>query len=224
MTWRATEPEPRRGRVRVLREIAWVFFRLGATAFGGPAAHIAMMEEEVVRRRGWLDREKFLDLLAATNLVPGPNSTEMAIHVGYLRAGPAGLLLAGVSFSLPAFFIVLSLAWMYERWGALPEAGALLYGIKPVVIAVVILALFSLGRAALKTTALAALGAAAAAANLLGAGELAVLFAAGIVNAVIHRVRTRDRLQPWPLFVLGVPSAAAAAAMPVTLSSLFSSP
>jgi chromate transporter len=207
----------------VLREIAWVFFRLGATAFGGPAAHIAMMEEEVVRRRGWLDREKFLDLLAATNLVPGPNSTEMAIHVGYLRAGLAGLLIAGVSFILPAFFIVLSLAWMYERWGALPEAGALLYGIKPVVIAVVILALFSLGRAALKTTALAGLGAAAAAANLLGAGELAVLFAAGIVSAVIHRVRTRDRLQPlaWPLFVLGVPSATAAAAMPVTLSSLF---
>ena len=218
----ALESHPRCERARVLREIAWVFFRLGATAFGGPAAHIAMMEDELVRRRGWLDREKFLDLLAVTNLIPGPNSTEMAIHVGYLRAGPVGLLLAGLSFILPAFFIVLSLAWMYERWGALPEAGAFLYGVKPVVIAVVLQALVSLGRAALKTKALAGLTAAAAAANLLGAGELAVLFAAGVVSAVLHGVPARNGLLPWawPLVGLGVPTSAAAS-LPVTLPSLF---
>jgi chromate transporter len=106
-----------------LRPIARVFLKLGLVGFGGPAAHIAMMEEEVVRRRGWLSRERFLDLVGATNLIPGPNSTELAIHVGHERAGWRGLLLAGACFIAPAFVIVLACAWAYVRFGALPVGG-----------------------------------------------------------------------------------------------------
>ena len=124
-----------------LGELAWLFLRLGATAFGGPAAHIALMEHEVVRRRGWLTQAQFLDLLGATNLIPGPNSTEMAIHVGWHRAGWAGLLVAGACFIAPAALIVLAFAWAYVRFGHLPEAAGLLYGVKPVIIAVVVQAL-----------------------------------------------------------------------------------
>src|SRR6187549_2543519 len=121
-----------------LRELALLFLRLGVTAFGGPVAHIAMMEDEVVRRRGWLTHSEFLDLLGATNLIPGPNSTEMAIHIGHRRAGWPGLVVAGVCFILPAMLIVLGCAWAYTRWGKLPQAEALMYGVKPVVIAVVV--------------------------------------------------------------------------------------
>lgn len=133
-----------------LGEVARMFLRLGFTAFGGPAAHIAMFREEAVARRSWLSDQQFLDLLGATNLIPGPNSTEMAIHLGYLRAGWAGLLAAGLSFILPAAGIVLAIAWGYERYGMLPEAGWLLYGVKPVVIAIVLQALWMLGKTALK--------------------------------------------------------------------------
>lgn len=134
-----------------LREVAAVFLKLGTIAFGGPAAHIAMMEDEVVRRRRWLTREEFLDLLGTTNLIPGPNSTEMAIHIGHRQAGWAGLLMAGGCFILPAAFIVTAAAWAYVRYGTLPQAGAVLYGVKPVIIAVVLQALWGLGRTALKT-------------------------------------------------------------------------
>src|SRR5713101_50476 len=116
-----------------LTELASLFLRLGMTAFGGPAAHIAMMEEEVVRRRGWLSREQFLDLLGATNLIPGPNSTELAIHIGHQRAGWAGLFVAGICFIFPAACIVTALAWAYVRFGTLPQAAGLLYGVKPVI-------------------------------------------------------------------------------------------
>ncbi len=116
-------------------EVARLFLKLGTIAFGGPAAHIAMMDDEVVRKRGWLTRERFLDLLGATNLIPGPNSTEMAIHLGLLRAGWRGLLVAGACFILPAMTITLALAWAYVRYGALPEVSWLLYGVKPVIIA-----------------------------------------------------------------------------------------
>ena len=105
-----------------IRELAGLFLRLGTTAFGGPAAHIAMMEDEVVRRRGWLTHQEFLDMLGATNLIPGPNSTEMAIHIGYRRAGAAGLIVAGISFIVPATLIVAAIAWTYVRWGSLPAA------------------------------------------------------------------------------------------------------
>ena len=136
-----------------LAELARLFLKLGTVAFGGPAAHIAMMEDEVVRRRGWLSREEFLDYLGATNLIPGPNSTEMAIHIGRTRAGWPGLLVAGVCFILPAALIVTGVAWAYVRFGGLPAALGILAGVKPVVIAVVLQALWGLGRAALKSRA-----------------------------------------------------------------------
>src|SRR5574342_783528 len=128
-----------------LAEVTALFLKLGFTAFGGPAAHIGIMHNEVVRKRKWLTDEQFLDLLGATNLIPGPNSTEMAIHIGYLRAGWAGLLLGGLCFIAPATLIVLALAWLYVRFGTTPQAGWLLYGIKPVVIAIIVQALWTLG-------------------------------------------------------------------------------
>jgi chromate transporter len=167
----------------VLGELAWLFFRLGSTAFGGPAAHIAMTEDEVVGRRKWLTREELLDLIAACNLIPGPNSTELAIHIGHRRAGWKGLLVAGTCFILPAALIVAAIAWAYVRWGALPEVGAVLYGIKPVIIAIVVAALWRLGKTAIKTWALGAIAALAVGATLLGVNELLVLVGAGALAA-----------------------------------------
>src|SRR6266511_5218821 len=129
-----------------LRELAGLFLKLGLIAFGGPAAHIAMMRDEVVTRRKWISEEYFLDLLGATNLIPGPNATEMAIHIGHVRAGFPGLVVAGVGFILPATLIVMACAWAYVRFGTLPQAGGILYGIKPVVIAIVVQALWGFGR------------------------------------------------------------------------------
>src|ERR1700674_5646103 len=119
-----------------LGELAWFFLRLGTTAFGGPAAHVAIMEDELVRRRRWLSREKFLDLLGASNLIPGPSSSELAIHIGYLCAGWRGLLIAGTCFILPAALMVAGIGWLYVRFGKLPATASVLYGIKPVVIAI----------------------------------------------------------------------------------------
>ena len=144
-------------RKKALLELAALFLKLGSTAFGGPAAHIAMMEQEVVRRRKWLSHEEFLDLLGATNLIPGPNSTEMAIHIGHRRAGWAGLLVGGVCFIVPAMLIVMCIAWGYVRFGELPAVEGILYGIKPMIIAIVLQALWKLGRSAVKTKVLAAL-------------------------------------------------------------------
>src|SRR6187200_118272 len=168
---------------RALRELFGLFFKLGFTAFGGPAAHIAMMEEEVVRRRQWLAREEFLDLLGATNLIPGPNSTEMAIHIGRRRAGWAGLLVAGGCFILPAFVIVTLLARAYVAFGRLPELQGLLYGIKPVIIAVVVQALWGLGRSAVKTRRLAIVALLATGLGFFGVNELLVLFGVGALMA-----------------------------------------
>jgi len=173
-------------RRTALREVALLFLRLGTTAFGGPAAHIAMMEDEVVRRRRWITRERFLDLLGATNLIPGPNSTEMAIHIGHQRAGWAGLLVAGTCFIVPASLITLAFAWAYVHFGTRPQAGALLYGVKPVIIAVVVQALWGLSRSAVKTKPLAALALLAALANALGGDELVVLLVAGIAALGAH--------------------------------------
>lgn len=164
-----------------LRELAHLFLTLGLTAFGGPAAHIAMMEDEVVRRRRWMSRDEFLDYVGATNLIPGPNSTELAIHIGYLRGGWPGLIVAGVCFILPAALIVGGLAWGYVRFGSLPEVASILYGVKPVVIAIIAQALWSLGHAAVKTVWLALVGVVAIAAVASGINELAVLLAAGLL-------------------------------------------
>jgi chromate transporter len=189
-------------RTKQLTELARVFLQLGSTAFGGPAAHIAMFEDEVVRRRGWLTREEFLDLLGATNLIPGPNSTELAIHVGYRRAGWAGLIVAGVCFILPAFLIVTACAWAYVKFGKLPQIEGLLYGVKPVIIAVIVQALWRLGRTAVKNSWLAILGAAAAAFSFLGVNELLVLFGIGVLP-VLGRVQRRTlAVEPFSLWLM----------------------
>jgi chromate transporter len=174
----------------MLRELAWLFLRLGGTSFGGPAAHIAMMEEEVVHRRAWLSRQEFLDLLSATNLIPGPSSTELAIHIGHRRAGWPGLLVAGVCFIVPAVLIVTVLAWIYVRFGTLPAAARILLGIKPVIIAIVLQALWGLGRTALKSLSLIVVGILSLGVTLLGVHELLVLLGAGLLMVVVHAIRS----------------------------------
>jgi chromate transporter len=194
-----------------LVEVAQVALKLGFTAFGGPAAHIAMLREETVVRRQWLTDAYFLDLVGATNLIPGPNSTEMVIHVGYLRAGWRGLLVAGTLFILPAATIVLALGWAYVQFGTTPAGEALLYGIKPVVIAVVAQALWGLGRTALQGPLLFAVGAAAAALYLVGFNELAILFAGALAVLLI---RTIQHLSPRQF---GAAMAAPFAGLPLTM-------
>jgi len=220
-------------RSATLWELARFFLRLGITAFGGPAAHVAMMEEELVRRRAWLSREKFLDLLGASSLIPGPSSSELAIHIGYLRAGWPGLVIAGACFIFPAAAIVGALAWAYVRWGRLPATSALLYGVKPVVIAVVIQALWGMGKTAMKTRLLAVLGVAAACASLLGWHPLLVLATAGLAAVVADRLASGWQgsrmtcaaiLAPWRW--LTAPGASLASVsigttVPFSLGSLF---
>lgn len=166
-----------------LWELARLFLKLGTIAFGGPAAHVGMMEDEVVRRRGWLSRERFMDLFGATNLIPGPNSTELAIHIGHQRGGWKGLVVAGTCFILPAMIIVIACAWTYVTYGSLPQVEGVLLGVKPIIIAVVLQALWSLGKTAVKNAALALIGATAVVLAALGVHELIVLFGAGIVVA-----------------------------------------
>ena len=171
-----------------LRELAALGLRLGATAFGGPAAHLAMMEDEVVRRRGWITRERFLDLVSASGMIPGPNSTELAMHIGYLRAGWRGLIVAGMSFILPAMVITWGLAWGYVRVGSLPMVEGVLAGIKPVVFAVVLHALWGLGATAIRSAMTFAVAAAALLATSLGVHELVILAVAAFVTWTDRRV------------------------------------
>jgi chromate transporter len=225
-------PEPRQdsgeaaasARLARLLDVAGLFLKLGLVGFGGPAAHVAMMEDEVVRRRGWLSRERFLDLLGATNLIPGPNSTEMAIHIGHRRAGWPGLVVAGTCFIAPAFAVVLACAWAYVRFGALPAATGLLYGVKPVIIAVVLQALWALGRAATRTRAIAAVGVASLAAVATGVHELLVLFLAGAVLAgarwATEARSSRTAHGLLPLLSMAVVSGGSAA-VPFGLAPLF---
>ena len=214
---------------RPLAELAVLFLKLGTTAFGGPAAHIAMMEDEVVRRRQWLTHDEFLDLVGATNLIPGPNSTELAIHIGHRRAGWPGLLVAGACFILPAALIVTAIAWAYVRFGRLPRAEGLLYGVKPVIIAVVLQALWGLGGRALKTGPLIVLGAVAVGLCFAGVNELVVLFGAGLLLALARGFTRRAPAgggealpAAVPLLPLAVaPGLMAAAATPFGLWPLF---
>ena len=174
------------GRPTRLSEIARLFLKLGTIGFGGPAAHIALMEDEVVHRRRWLTREAFLDYVGATNLIPGPNSTELAIEIGRTRGGWPGLVVAGVSFIVPAALIVTLIAWIYVRFGQLPASLALLAGVKPVVVVIVAQALWRLGRSAIKSVALAVLAAGAVVAILLRANELLVLLGAAAVAMIVR--------------------------------------
>jgi chromate transporter len=176
-----------------LLELARLFLKLGIVAFGGPPAHIALMEDEVVSRRGWLTREEFLDFLGVTNLIPGPNSTEMAIHVGRVRAGWPGLLVAGASFILPSAVMVTALAWAYVRFGSLPQVAGLLYGVKPIVIALIVQAVFKLAKTAVKSTWIGGVGVCAALATALGVDQLAVLAGGGLLTGLACWLRSGRR-------------------------------
>jgi chromate transporter len=197
-----------------LAEVAQVALKLGFTAFGGPAAHIAMLREETVVRRQWLTDAYFLDLVGATNLIPGPNSTEMVIHVGYLRAGWRGLLVAGTLFILPAATIVLALGWAYVQYGTTPAGESLLYGIKPVVIAVVAQALWGLGRTALKGPLLIAVGVAAASCYFAGFNELVILFGSALLVLIVRMA------QRMPSGRLGAAVAAPIGGLPLSMLML----
>ena len=182
-----------------LKELALLFLRLGTVAFGGPAAHIAMFEDEVVRRREWLTHEQFLDLLGVASLIPGPTSTETAVYIGRLRAGLAGIIVAGLCFILPATIMVTAIAWAYMRFGELPRVAGLLYGVKPVVIAVVLQALWGLHKAAFKSRFLLGVGVAALAASVVGVNVLLVLLGTGAFVAVVQGLSRRRHALPSPL-------------------------
>jgi chromate transporter len=169
-----------------LWEVVGLFLKLGCLSFGGPAAHIALMEHEAVTKRGWLSREHPLDMLAATSLVPGPNATEMAMHIGFVHAGWPGLLAGGAAFIIPAALISLALAAAYKAWGGLPEGAALFYGMNPAVMAVILVATYRLGRTAIRDWRSVALGVACIAAALLGVHEVWVLIGAGLAGAVLY--------------------------------------
>ena len=204
-----------------LGELARLFLKLGSVSFGGPAAHIALMRHELVERRQWLGDREFLDLVGATNLIPGPNSTEMAIHIGLRRAGWPGLLVAGACFILPAVVIVGLLAALYVRLGSLPQTQALFYGVKPVVVAIVGVALWRLARAAIGSWWQAALAVAAVIASLMNVHELTLLAVCGILGGLASMRGTRQTVSLGAV-ALAAPGAlqAGAAASAVTSGTL----
>lgn len=228
-------PTPSR---HALAEVLWLFLRLGFTAFGGPAAHIAMMREEVVRRRHWVSEERFVDLIGITNLIPGPSSTELAIYLGYLRAGWAGLLVAGVCFICPAMLIVLALAWAYVTYGALPQLTWLFYGIQPVVVAIIAQAIWNLGRTVFKGLLAIGLALLVLVCYFLGANVLLLLFGGAALYGALRLFISRERhktpvasvvvlalfadlqasLKP---LIAGLGTGAIAAATPISLGLVF---
>jgi len=175
-----------------LREVAWLFLKLGLTGFGGPAAHIAMMRAEVVTKRKWLTEQHFLDLIGATNLIPGPNSTEMAIHIGHERAGWKGLIVAGLCFILPAVIITGIFAWLYMQYGQLPEVQPFVYGIKPAIIAIILGAVFPLAKKSLKSVELALIGLAVLVFSLLRFNEIYLMFGAGFLAIFLTSIRNKE--------------------------------
>jgi chromate transporter len=214
-----------------LGELALAFLKLGTIAFGGPAAHLAMMEEEFVRRRRWITQAEFLDRMAAANLIPGPSSTETTIFIGQLKRGWRGLIVAGSCFLLPAAIIVSLIAWAYVRYGALPQVAGMLYAIKPVVVAIVIQALWKLSKTGVRTKFLAAIAALAVVLNLFGFGPIVVLLIAGTISAAALWLKMKMRMKSGPVavslgalpkfFAAAVVTAATAAALPFTLWRLF---
>jgi chromate transporter len=204
-----------------LKEIAALFLRLGVTAFGGPAAHIAIMHNEVVTRRKWFTDQEFLDLVSATNLIPGPNSTEMAIHIGYRRAGWAGLIVGGFCFVMPAVMIVLVLAALYVQYGTVPQIEWLLYGIKPVVIAIIVQALWNLGRKAIHGALTALVAAAVVVLYFLGVNEIALLFAGGLTIMFVAKAQRLRGKIAGVVFPLGSVAALVQASQQFSLPLLF---
>lgn len=182
----------KRNKENHLKELAIVFLKLGFTAFGGPAAHIAMMQQEVVAKRAWMTEQHFLDLMGATNLIPGPNSTEMAIHIGQDRAGWKGLMVAGLCFISPAVFITLFFAWLYKEYGQLPEVQPFIYGIKPAIITVILNAVFPLAKKSLKTMELWIIGILVLLLSFADISEIILLFGAGIAAILLHFIRQRN--------------------------------
>ena len=192
-----------------LKQVAAVFFKLGVFAFGGPAAHIAMMEHEVVTKRAWMTREHYLDLIGATNLIPGPNSTEMTMHCGYQRAGKKGLFIAGISFIFPAVFITAILGYLYVLYGALPQVQPFIKGIQPAVIVIIASAVIKLGKKAVKNWELALLGSLFLAASLLGLDQVLVLFAGGLLGMCYFLIKSKMQttsLAIAPLFMVFIVS------------------
>jgi len=189
-----------------LREVALLFFKLGCIAFGGPASHIAMMEDEVVEKRKWVSRQHFLDLIGATNLIPGPNSTEMTMHCGYERAGWKGLVAAGGLFIFPAVVITLLFAYLYVEYGQMPAVEPWIYGIKPAVIAIILGAVYKLGKKAIKSTTLAILGLITLIVCLLGVHEIVALFGCGVLGLLLYWVNAaRGQTNSiMPLFILQI--------------------
>lgn len=206
-----------------LRELAGLFLRLGATAFGGPAAHIALMRREVVERRGWLTDTAFLDLVGAANLIPGPTSTELAIHIGYERRRWAGLVVAGLAFILPAVAITMGFAFAYVRWGTVPAAASVLRGVTPVILAIVAHAVVGLAPVAARTNPLRFVGLGAGAMVLYGVDELTVLFTAGTLGAAarVHASQSSRTLALFSGSALGSSVSAGAAAAPTSTSLFF---
>lgn len=183
-----------------IKEVAKVFLKLGLTAFGGPAAHIAMMQQEVVSKRKWLTEQHFLDLIGATNLIPGPNSTEMAIHIGNERGGWKGLIVAGLCFILPAVFITGFFAWGYKQYGQLPEIQPFIYGIKPAIIAVILAAVYPLAQKSLKSILLAIIGIVVLLLCFLDINEIYLMFGAGLFALLWYIVRN-ERLKNTTVFL-----------------------
>jgi len=232
-----TPESPEASLAGQLRDLAVLFLRLGAISFGGPAAHIALIEAEIVRKRQWVTRQQFLDMVGAANLIPGPTSTELAINVGFARAGWMGLAVAGASFILPAALITGAFAWAYVRFGALPQTASVLAGIKPAVIAVIAVAIWRLGKTAVKDVPLATLAGLSLAVFFLGVNPIAILFGGGVIGMLARRltsthttvalfgsqvllrrlVRLDAPRAPWTRFLLspGVAIVLAAAAAPV---------
>lgn len=189
-----------------IKEIAKLFLKLGFIGFGGPAAHIAMMQQEVVVKKKWMSEQHFLDLLGATNLIPGPNSTEMAIHIGYDKGGWKGLIFAGLCFILPAVFITGIFAWLYQQYGQLPEVQPFIYGIKPAIIAIIIGAVFPLAKKSVKSTFLAVVGILVLVLSLFGISEIYLMFGAGLLAMALYYLQdTKNTLQSFiPLAFLQI--------------------
>lgn len=185
------DQDPTKTNSDKLREVAKLFFRLGCIGFGGPAVHIAMMEEEVVRKRKWIAHEHFLDLIGTTNLIPGPNSTEMTMHIGHERAGWKGMVVAGLCFILPAVVITAAFAWAYQQYGHLPQARPFIYGITPAILSVIVALMISLGRKALKSIELGILGVIAAVMTLMDVNEIIVLFGTGAIGMLLYLIKSR---------------------------------
>lgn len=189
-----------------LKELAGIFLKLGITAFGGPAAHIAMMRQEVVTKRQWMTEQRFLDMIGATNLIPGPNSTEMAIHIGQDRAGWKGLVVAGLCFICPAVLITLFFAWLYKEYGQLPEVQPFIYGIKPAIISVILAAIYPLAKKSLKTLQLWIIGIIVLILSLLGINEIFLLFGAGFLAVLLYLVNKRGEIHSFiPAVLFQIP-------------------